>query len=325
MANIDISKFHQSAFIIDAHCDTVGYFEKSGYNFAARNQIGQVDLPRLAEAGVKLQFFAIFEDMNYKPHGALNRALSLISFLCKEIEKNSDRITLVTSFTDIQRINSEGKIGAFISLEGADPLDGGLEILEIFKRVGVRAIGLTWNNNNQFAAGADEEDSRKGITNRGKELIRQLNEHKLLIDLAHISSTGFFEALEISEKPVIVSHANAYKLCPNKRNLNDSQLKSLRDKRGVIGLTFYPPFIKEKGATLDALMDHAVYIAGLIGVEHLGIGSDFDGVDLILPELKDVTSLPTLTAMFFRRGFSGTEIKKILGGNILRLLKETIA
>ncbi|HHX77878.1 MAG TPA: membrane dipeptidase, partial [Firmicutes bacterium] len=108
-------------------------------------------------------------------------------------------------------------------------------------------------------------------------------------------------------------------------NLRDIQLKCLRDKGGVIGLTFYPPFIKEKGATLDALVDHAVYIAGLIGVEHLGIGSDFDGMDMFLPELKDVTALPLLAERLFKCGFHDAEIKKILGENILRVIKDTIA
>lgn len=320
----EIRQFHIDSFVMDGHCDTVSLMENKEYDFAKHNEIGHVDLPRLKAGGVDTQVFALYQEPQFKPVGAMKRTLMLLNKITTEIERNKEEIALARSAHEIEAICRQGKMAALLSIEGGDALEGDAEVLDIFYALGVRALGLTWNNRNCLADGVDEDVTGGGLTSLGRDVLGICNRKKILVDLSHISLRGFLDTMKLAAAPVIASHANARRLCPHRRNLTDEQLKLIRDQEGLVGITFYPPFVREEQATLDDLLNHFVYIADLIGPDYIGIGSDFDGIDKTLPSLRDVGEMPRLTEGLFSKGFSKTDVAKILGLNFLRVLKKTL-
>lgn len=320
----EIERFHRETWVVDGHCDTVSLLEKKEYNFSQENDIGHVDLPRLQAGGVNVQVFALYQEPHFKPVGAMKRTLVLLNKFTKEVGKNIEHITLVKSYQDIEEALQQGKVAALLSIEGGDALEGEAEVLDIFYALGVRALGLTWNNRNCLADGVGENQTGGGLTSLGKDVVKMCSKKKMVIDLAHISSQGFLDTINLATGPVIASHANARKLCPHRRNLTDEQLKLIRDLDGLVGITFYPPFVREGQATMADLLNHFAYMADLIGTDHIGIGSDFDGIDQTLSPLTDVSKMPLLTAGLMSKGFNREETAKILGLNFLRVLKQTL-
>jgi membrane dipeptidase len=321
----ELARFHQEACVVDGHCDTVSLLDVGEYDFARQNDIGHVDLPRLQAGGVNVQVFALYQEPRFKPVGAMKRTLVLLNKFTKEVENNIDQITLVKDYQEIEEAYRQGKIAAILSIEGGDALEGDAEVLEVFHALGVRALGLTWNNRNCLADGVGEDLAGGGLTSLGREVVKLCGRKNILIDLAHISKKGFTDTVNLAAGPIIVSHANAWKLCPHKRNLTDEQLKLIRDLGGVVGVTFYPPFVKESRATMEDLLNHFAYMAELIGTDYIGIGSDFDGIDETLAPLTDVSKMPLLTEGLLAKGFTKEEVVKILGLNFLRVLKQTLS
>jgi len=312
--------------IIDAHCDTVGLMasESGPYDFTRRNRQGHIDLPRLRESGIALQFFALYIEEEHKPEGSLRRCLQLLDHYYRTMENCPDSVSTIFSTAGIEQSIKSNKLAALLSIEGGEALENSIEVLHILFRLGIRALGLTWNQQNQLATGVGRGSGGYGLTSFGRTVIREMNNLGMIVDLAHINERGFFEAIGTSSEPVIVSHANARSLCDHPRNLTDEQLKELAESRGVIGLSFYPAFISPGEATMENLLDHFVHIAETIGSDHLGFGSDFDGINKVLPGLEDVTGLPRLIEGLLRRGFSRKEVKKIAGGNFLQILKKIL-
>ncbi len=307
---------------VDAHCDTVHYFQgvKGSYVFSRRNECAHLDLPRMEEGGVRAQFFALFVEPRYGPCGALKRCIQLLDSYYETVGQCSSRLETVGSYNELLRVNGEGKIAAVLTVEGGEVLEGALEVLRILYRLGIRGLGLTWNNRNQLADGVDEPEGSGGLTRFGREVVKEMNNLGMMIDLAHISEKGFFDVMMLTSGPVIVSHANTRMVCGHRRNLTDEQLRALRENGGVIGISFCPSFIGGEDATLDKLLDHFEHAADIAGIDHLGIGSDFDGVEKTIPLLEDVSCLPVLTEGFLRRGFSERDVQKILGENFLRVM-----
>jgi membrane dipeptidase len=308
--------------IVDGHCDTVRLFElsKRDYNFTKQNNRGHIDLPRLRVGSVKLQVFALYIEEEYKPVGSLKRALQLLELLYRNMELCRNDLKLIYSRRDLAELLQEEKTGALISIEGGEALEGDIGVLRMLFRLGVRGLGLTWNQENQLATGVGNGVGGKGLSALGRKVIRELNRLGMIVDLAHINEKGFYDALKVSSKPVIVSHANSRVLCDHPRNLSDDQLRALRDAGGVIGLSFCPDFVDKKRATVERLLDHFVHVAEVAGVDHLGFGSDFDGIETVIPGLEDVTAMPTLVRGLATRGFSHIEIEKITAKNFLRVL-----
>jgi membrane dipeptidase len=308
--------------IVDGHCDTVRLFElsKRDYNFSKQNNRGHIDLPRLRVGSVKLQIFALYIEEEYKPVGSLKRALQLLELLYRNMELCRNDLKLIYSRRDLAELLQEEKTGALISIEGGEALEGDIGVLRMLFRLGVRGLGLTWNQENQLATGVGNGVGGKGLSALGRKVIRELNRLGMIVDLAHINEKGFYDALKVSSKPVIVSHANSRVLCDHPRNLSDDQLRALRDAGGVIGLSFCPDFVDKKRATVERLLDHFVHVAEVAGVDHLGFGSDFDGIETVIPGLEDVTAMPTLVRGLATRGFSHCEIEKITAKNFLRVL-----
>jgi len=238
------------------------------------------------------------------------------------MEKCSERIEIVFSYKDLMRVNTAGKIAAVATVEGGEVLEDDISVLRILYRLGIRGLGLTWNQRNQLADGVWERDAAGGLTHLGREVIMEMNSLGMIIDLAHIAERGFDDVLALTTKPVIVSHANTRKICDHPRNLTDRQLKLLQENGGVVGLTFYPEFISSGKPDLEKLLDHFEHAAEVSGIDHLGIGSDFDGMGgNFLSDLPDVSSLPFLVEGLLSRGFTEEEVNKIMWGNFLRVIK----
>ncbi|MDW7740611.1 MAG: dipeptidase [Bacillota bacterium] len=312
--------------IIDAHCDTAGFFyqENSDYDFLGCNNQHHIDLPRLKESGIILQFFALYIKDEYKPVGSLAYCLRLLDSYYRTMQRCPDDLQTIYSATDLNNTPNSSKIAALLSVEGGEALEGELAVLRMLFRLGIRSLGLTWNQKNQLATGIGENNPRAGLTTFGNQVIREMNSLGMLIDLAHINLQGFFDVLKISTVPVVVSHANARSICDHPRNLTDEQLRALRDIDGVIGMSCCPDFVDSDHATSDKLLDHFVHVADVAGVDYLGFGADFDGIQEVITGLEDVTGLPRLAKGLSKRGFSRDEIDNITHKNFIRVLQKVL-
>lgn len=311
---------HKSCIIVDAHCDVLTALEQEKRHLGRQSDTGHVDLPRLKQGGVKIQFFAACALPEHASR-ALVRALALVDRFYSELEENTPDIIPVKNFLDIQNALDRGKIAALLTIEGGEALNGSIEVLRVFYRLGVRCLTLTWNYRNELGDGVFEGRTKGGLTRFGVEVVREMNRLNMLVDVSHLSEAGFWDVLAVSSKPVIASHSNCRQLCNHPRNLTDEQIKALAGTGGVVGICFYPAFVHVSEPSLEKLLDHIDHVAEVAGIDCLGLGSDFDGFAGALRGLEDVSRLPALTEALLRRGYRSEEIKKILGGNFLRLLK----
>lgn len=319
-------EIHKNSIIIDGHCDTVHNFLNPArkYSFHKKNSRGHVDLPRLKEGGVKVQVFAIYVESKYNPWRSLERCLELYDYFLRNMEDNQEEIELAHSLKEIYSIYQKGKIAAFLSVEGGEVLQGRLEVLRVLYRLGIRILTLTWNHRNQLGDGVYEKVTGGGLTRFGRKVVKEMNRLGMIIDVSHLSEPGFWDVLEFSEYPVMASHSNAAALCPHPRNLSDRQLKALGEKGGMVGVNFCPSFVSDENPKLKVLLDHIDHIVNLIGIEHVGIGSDFDGIDQAVEGLEDISKITNITSGLINRGYGERDIKKIWGENYLDLFKKTL-
>jgi membrane dipeptidase len=329
---MNASQLHQDAIVIDGHCDTLLHFQDQESRLQRRSpptqdDPGQVDVDRLQRGGVTAQNFACYVRPRYLPAQATQQTLAMIDVFYRHQEEHADRLCLATRADDILQAKQEGKVAGILSLEGAEGLQGDLAILRSVYRLGVRWVGLTWNHRNQAADGLFEVRSGGGLTEFGVRLVQEMNRLGMLVDIAHLAPAGVRDVFKVCEAPVIASHANAHALCPVPRNLGDEQLTQLAASGGVVGVTYVPGFITDgdQRATLDMLLDHVDHIVHVASIDHVGLGSDFDGFGGPPPTgLEDVSCVPNITAALLNRGYDTSAVRKILGGNWLRVLCQVI-
>ncbi len=318
-------ELHQKAVLVDGHIDTLLEIVNGRISgIGERNNLSHVDLPRMKEGGVGVQFFAAFIEPAYKPERALKRTLQLISRFHKEMKKNHDAVEQVLQYKDIDAILAKNKIAAVLSIEGGEGISGDLDILHAFYQLGVRAIGLTWNERNELAEGVGEKHANGGLTTFGRQVVTEMNHLGMVVDVSHMTERSFWDVVEVSQRPVVASHSNAHAQCAHLRNLKDDQIKALAEQGGVMGMNFAPPFIDPETATISRLIDHIDHIVNLVGPDHVGLGSDYDGIPSAPEGLDDVTTFPRITQALLDRGYSEADIMKILGGNFLRVLRQVL-
>ncbi|HER25465.1 MAG TPA: membrane dipeptidase [Candidatus Atribacteria bacterium] len=319
-------KIHQKAIVFDGHCDTILEVMNNQRTLGKKWTSGHLDVPRMKEGGIDVQFFAIFIESVYKPDRSVKRALQLIDCFYREVDKNQNDISLVTNYHQIKEVNKAGKIAAILSIEGGEALEGDLGVLRAFHRLGVRLLTLTWNQRNQIADGISESRTGGGLTEFGLNVIDEMNKLKMLIDVSHLSENGFWDVIKNSKMPIVASHSNCYALCPHLRNLKDEQIKVLAENGGVIGITFVPNFLtqEKRRTTLQDVVKHINYLVEKVGIDYVGLGSDFDGTGDLPLGLEGADKIPNLTEELLNQGYKGREIKKILGGNFLRVFKEVV-
>ncbi len=310
-------------FTVDAHTDVLLRCVKDNIELGKRLSLGHVDIPRLKEGNVKVQFFAIFVESKYKPERALKQAVLLLEKFYKELEKNREDLVLIKNLSDLEKVKESDRVGAILSIEGGEPIETTLELLDFFYRMGVRAMGLTWNERNMIANGAGEWGEMGGLSKFGKEVVKRMNKLGMIVDVSHITPPGFWDVIEVSEKPIIASHSNVYALCNHPRNLTDLQIKALAEKGGVMGINFYSEFLNSEGkATLEDIIKHIDYIVELVGPDHVGMGSDFDGIPSWPEEIYDASRFPLIFEELEKKGYKEEDIKKIAGENFLRVIRE---
>ncbi|WP_350345038.1 dipeptidase [Proteinivorax tanatarense] len=308
--------------IIDGHCDTALLLEEENYDFFGKNQLGHIDFNRLKEADVRLQFFAVFVNPQINQFNILEKGLDKLNQILKVIEDDED-IFLVKNKADLNKLQ-KGKLGILISVEGGDVIGKNIQILDIFYRLGMRSLTLTWSNNNFISDGIS--DSRNGgLTSFGKEVIQEMHEKNIILDVSHLSVAGFWDVVDNYKKPIIASHSNCKTVFSHKRSLDDKQIKAIANSNGLIGINFAPHQLwKEGNADLDIIIRHMKHLKNLIGVKHIALGSDFDGVSKLPKGIKDVTSFQRLFSSMEKNGFSEVEVEHIAYNNYYNFLNTNL-
>lgn len=309
--------------IIDTHCDALlklqlakrgTFYGKEPLNFTNSDQL-DTNFQRLQAGGVYVQFFAIFLYPDLPDNEKWQHALEQVDLFYTEILGKNPSMKHIKKWEDIDSLK-EGEIGAVLTLEGADAFGNDLMKLRQLYRLGVLSIGLTWNNANLCADGAGEPRGG-GLTLLGKEVVRLNNEHRIFTDVSHLSVKGFWDVMELADYP-IASHSNARALCDHPRNLNDDQAKAMFAKNGMIDVVFCLPFIKEGGKDVGIadLVKHIDHFSNLGGVKHIGIGSDFDGIDAYMKNLNNASEFQNLINEL-QKHFSESEVEGFAYRNFL--------
>lgn len=288
--------------------------------------VGQYDIPRFQEGGVTAQVMAIYIDESFLS-SPLERALDMIAVLYRELAENADSLLLATSAEEIRRAKREGKTALLLSFEGGEPLGRNVKLLDIFYRLGVRILSLTHSRRNFLADGTQMGVTTGGLTLLGREVIRRMNELGMVIDLAHLGDVGFWEVLELSRDPVILSHARIREppsdyrapLTMHNPQKGCSKLQALAAQGGVVGVIFWnQPDIEAIIEDIDAVIQH-------VGEDYVALGSDLYGLDRAPRGLEDISKLPALTEHLLQRGYREETILKILGGNLMRVFDRILA
>jgi membrane dipeptidase len=312
-------------YIVDGHCDSLIHFVNGERTLVDPAEEGQWDIQRARCAGVSLQFMAAFIETKYKPSMATWRGLQLIEGALRFIADHPNRVFLVQEKLDLEQIPNPDRLGILLSVEGGEILGETIFMLDIIFKLGVRALGLTWNQRNALADGIGEADTQSRLTRFGQEVVLRMNKLGMLIDVSHLNEAGFWHVLELSEDPIVASHSCAKALCAHPRNLTNQQLCALAKHNGLVGVNFYPRFLSETGKTTRAdVVRHICHIAEVAGVETVGFGSDFDGISETPEGLEQVGDYVHLLDDLAKVGFSTQEIEQITGLNFMRILSAVL-
>lgn len=326
--------------IIDMHCDTINELMKDDKLILRQNDL-MIDLVKLRKNDYLLQCFAMFvryirDDIpNYNPFEYCNK---MIDKYYIEIEKNKDLIRPVFRYNDILDNIKNNRLSSLLTIEEGGVCLGNIEFLRNFYRLGVRMITLTWNYKNELASpnidytnlDTHTRDGRifypnlvDGLTEKGIEFVHEMNKLGIVIDCSHLGDKGFYDVIKYSNKPIVCSHSCSRHVCNHVRNMTDDMLFKLKDNGGVVGINFCHDFCvdDDRFCTIDDCIKHIVHIRDLIGIDYIGLGSDFDGIGNSKIELKDATVMPRLIEKLREYGFSEEDIDKICYKNVLRVFK----
>ncbi len=345
--------------ILDGHNDTLLNLylpdRGQGRSFFEHSDVGHIDLPRAREGGLAGGFFAIFvpnpETPPPRPNNQSNShdptptpaipidlsyaqrmTNGMIAQLLYLQQQAPEQIRIATSVDDISYCLENDIRAAILHFEGADCIDANLDALEVYYAAGLRSLGLVWSRPNLFATGVPfaypaSPDYGPGLTDVGRKLVCRCNERGILIDLSHLNEKGFWDVAELSSAPLVATHSAVHAICPSSRNLTDAQIDVIGKSGGIIGVNFCVAFIRPDGQNnadtpLSVLVDHVRYITERIGIDHVALGSDFDGAKMP-DELHDVSGLPKLLDALQDAGYTEEDLKKITHQNWLRVLRTT--
>ena len=356
-------KLAAEAIGIDSHIDTVQRVLVMGEDLGKRWDAGHVDIPRLQEGGTHAPFFALWVPVYFPGAEAVRRTLDLRDAMQSVLDTHKDQMELATTAADIRRIVKAGKISVFLTVEGGHTIDDDLRVLRMYYQLGVRSMTLTHSRNNNWADSATDKPVHNGLTDFGREVVREMNRLGMLVDVSHVADKTFYDTLSVTSKPVIVSHSSMRAISPVPRNVTDEMLWALAKNGGVIGISFGEGFVNPKdaealesaiktetagpaltgralddyaaedvrnlfgtrvkvAATVADVADHIDHAVRIAGIDHVGIGSDFDGVSGPPNGLDDVSKMPALIEVLLQRGYAERDVKKILGENYLRVIRE---
>jgi membrane dipeptidase len=340
--------------VFDGHNDTLlAVYEPDegrARSFFEAAEHGHIDLPRAREGGLGGGFFAIFVPQQktkqpgskkksgrrvprpIEPNYARQFTQGMVELLFQWQEAAGGALKVVRDSDELDECLSSGVLAAVMHFEGAEAIEPDLGNLTDYYDQGLRSIGLTWSRSNAFAHGVPFEfpmspDTGPGLTDAGKELVRACNELGILVDLSHLNEKGFWDVAALTDAPLVATHSGVHTLCQSTRNLTDRQLDAIGESNGIVGINFHVGFLREDGKSdantpLSVIVRHAQYVADRIGIDHVGLGSDFDGARM--PEsLGDVTGLPRLMQAFREAGFDDDSLDKVAHDNWQRVLQRT--
>lgn len=300
--------------IMDGHCDALTkLYVNPKLDFGKEDQELDVSYPRLKHAGVKVQCFAIYlSDSIQQP--TFDHILQMVDIFQRKIVSHSG-MRFIQTVRDWHEIEDGDQIGAILTLEGVDALAGNLTHLRILYHLGVRSVGLTWNYAN-WAADGVMEPRKGGFTRKGKLMLRELETMGIIADVSHLSTTAFWEMVEVYNNPFIASHSNALKICPHPRNLSDDQIKAIIQYQGQIGLTFVPYFVDSinPAVPVAGLLKHIDHVCSLGGERQVGFGSDFDGIEQWVKGLRHAGQYENLIEALCKN-YKETQVEAFLFGN----------
>jgi membrane dipeptidase len=305
--------------IFDAHCDVLSkLLENPELDYAHGHEGLDVTLERMLASGIRVQNFAVYLPERWSDD---------FKYVLESVDLFHERILVepqmrfIRTKTDLRLASNDDLIGALLSLEGVDSLHGNLAYLRILYHLGVRTIGITWNRAN-WAADGILEARNGGFTIAGMGLIQECNRLGMIMDVSHLSEKGFWELIETSRKPVIASHSNAKAISPRLRNLSDAQIGALIQTGGVIGITFVPPFVStEEPVSMDRILLHIDHICALGGKNHIGFGSDFDGIREWIVGLEHAGQYDRLVNLLLKH-YREEDVELFVYGNWLRFYME---
>jgi membrane dipeptidase len=362
-------KLHFSSIVLDTHDDTTQRFFSKDYDLGKRNPTGHVDIPRMQEGGMNGIFFSIWIDGHIMGATAIQKALDQIDAVHENVLRNSNAMVLARTAEDVRRAHAQGKIAALMGVEGGHMIGNDIRMVRIFSDLGVRYMTLSHFVNTEWSDSSTDEPAHNGLTDFGKDVVREMNRQGMMVDISHVSDKTFYDALEISKAPLIASHSSCRALCNHVRNMTDDMIKALAAKGGVIQINYERSFIdqaykdaydRETGGVAahfadlakdcnndddcvskkmaaieekliaegklphvswERIIDHIDHAVKLVGADHVGLGSDFDGADM--PDgMEDCSKLPKITEALLRKGYSEADIRKILGENTLRVMEQ---
>jgi len=356
---------------VDTHCDTPMDMVRSGFDLGVRHEEGCVDFPRMREGGLDCEFFAVFTSQGPRDDSSVNKvyrqAVEVFYTIHNDVERNSEVAEIATSPDDAYRIKKSGKIAAFIGMENGYPIGKDISRVKDFYDLGARYITLCHSKNNDICDSSTDSEGpeHNGLSEFGKEVVREMNRLGMMVDVSHISDKSFYDVISLSKEPVIASHSSCRALCESPRNLTDDMLLRLKENGGVVQICILSDYIKipdpnpeldakinelrgkygsfnsvtdeqrrqfrteyreiqnkyRKLATVKDVVDHIDHVVQVIGIDYVGIGTDFDGGGGV-EDCKTVADMKNITVELLRRGYSKGDIAKIWGGNVMRVLRE---
>jgi len=354
----DALRIHFDALVLDGHVDTPWRMVEDGLDIHQRNAAHHLDLPRMAEGGLDAAFFALFVSRTYgEGPEATDRALAMLAEVERQLD-GTDRAEIARTAADVERLASEERRAILLGLEGGHALQASTEVLGELAARGVRYVTLNHTNTNSWSDSSQDVPLHDGLTDVGRQLVAEMNRLGVLVDLTHSSDATVSDVFEVTRAPVVFSHSSCRALVNNIRNVTDAQLRQLDRNDGLVMIAVYSPMVNahltpevmaaaytrveaEGGdlaglwgavdaerqarglgnATLADVLDHIDHAVQVAGIDHVGLGTDFDGIPQTPDGLEDVTRLPWITHGLLARGYSEEDIRKVLGGNALRVLR----
>jgi len=357
------------SIVVDTHNDITTPMTNDDFDLAGDPPVPyRTNIERMKKGGLTAEFFSLYIRPWYVTNGgAARRTLDMIDSVYRALERHPRDLMFATTAADIRQAKRQGKIACLMGIEGGHAIENSLPTLREFYRLGVRYMTLTWNNTNDWADAGRGEKKHGGLSDFGREVVREMNRLGMLVDVSHVSDDTMSDALDVSTAPIIASHSSARALSDVPRNIPDDLLRRIAKNGGVIQVNFYSGFVDrntvvpqseardaqlkgqqdalnvkykddperlaEESDKLEAshplpplpiskLIDHFEHIIKVAGIDHVGIGADFDGANDMPEGAKDVSMLPNITYELLKRGYSERDIRKVLGENLLRVMTQ---